>query len=103
MNPIQHRRALINDPEIPVTFIEWLWANQPIWQAFCAQALKVIAQGRDHYSSKTILEYLRHETLLQEDSTSHWKLNNNNTAYLARAFNHAYPQHSHLFKLRKVR
>jgi len=103
MTPIQLRRALIDDPEIPVTFIEWLWGNHHVWEAFEAEAMKIIARGFDHYSARTIIHVLRHHSLVQEDAATPWKLNDHLSPYLARAFNHAYPQHSHLFKLRKVR
>ena len=47
-------------------FADWLSANPHIWSAFCAKANQVWARGRRHYSARTIVEVLRHESALAE-------------------------------------
>lgn len=102
MTPAQLCLLAASNPEIPVPFIVWLGDNTHIWEAFEAEALKVIARGHERYSSKTILEFLRHHSLLQENSGSPWKLNNDHTPYLARLFAMVHPQHAGLFTYRSV-
>ena len=47
-------------------FSDWLLANQHIWLAFCAKANAIWDRGRRHYSARTIVEVLRHESTLAE-------------------------------------
>jgi hypothetical protein len=89
-------------PDIPAPFVVWLGDNFAIWEAFEAEALKVIAKGHEHYSSKTILEFLRHHSMLSENTDTPWKLNNKYTPYLARLFAMVHPHHARLFAYRTV-
>ena len=91
-----------SNPDIPPTFTLWLGDNLHIWDAFETEALKVIARGHDHYSSKTIMEFLRHHSMLEEESSGQWKLNNNHTPYLSRLFAMVHPEHAGLFSYRTV-
>lgn len=91
-----------SNPDIPGTFVIWLSDNLIIWEAFESEALKVIARGHQRYSSKTIMEFLRHHSMLKETSETPWKLNNNHTAYLSRLFAMVHPQHAGLFSFRSV-
>lgn len=97
-----HTRFCESLTGLPPDYIDWLKANQHVWEAFRDEARRMVAQGRVHYSSKTILEYLRHQSAIRE-AGSQWKLNNNWTAYLARTWNQAYPMYSSLFTLRETR
>lgn len=84
-----------------IKFDDWLIDNLDIQRAFDAQALAVVAQGREHYSAYTIVEYLRHDTFLRQvQAHSMLKINNNLTASMARLFGCMYPQHKGLFEYR---
>ena len=85
----------------PASFTDWLRDNQHVWNAFVAQALSVVNVGFKHYSARTIIEVLRHHSALTEGS-GFWKLNDHTTAYLARLFALAYPQHAKLFEFRST-
>lgn len=79
-------------------FEAWLAANWLLWRRFEAEALK-IARRRDHWSARTIWEYLRHETGLRE-ADAMFKLNNNAAPDCARLFAMLYPAHEKLFEFR---
>ena len=64
---------------------EWFELNWHVVQAFEAVTLGLISKGRKHYSSRTILEVLRHESILRGAEVN-FKLNNNHAPDLARAF-----------------
>lgn len=83
-------------------FDDWILDNLDIQRAFDAQALAVIAQGREHYSAYTIVEYLRHDTFLRQADRRRGllKINNNLTASMARLFGCMHPQHRGLFEYR---
>lgn len=80
-------------------FIEWLPNNMHIWDAFVAEAFKIIRKGFKHYSARTIIHVLRHHSAISEKD-GEWKINNNHSPYLARLFALRYPQHEDLFKYR---
>lgn len=48
------------------TFYAWLKDNMHIWRRFVAEADKIKGTGRQHYSARTIGEFLRHQTSLRE-------------------------------------
>lgn len=83
------------------TFAAWLAENRHVWVAFEREADKVWARGRRHYSARTILEHLRHETALA-DSGVEFKLNNNVAPDLARLYRLRYPSRADLFELRRM-
>jgi hypothetical protein len=76
-----------------------LIANWSIYLEFERQAHKVIASGRKHYGARTIVEYIRHQTLLSETG-SEFKINNNSVADLARLFGIRNPVSADLFEYR---
>ncbi len=78
-------------------FDAWLAANWLLWRRFEAEALK-IARRRQHWSARTIIEYLRHETGLREDGE--FKVNNNAAPDCARLFAMLYPMYAKLFEFR---
>jgi hypothetical protein len=88
-----------NADKLSSEFLKWLPNNQHIWQAFVANTDKIIARGFKHYSSKTIVEYIRHETALHQNGGDH-KLNNNITPYLSRLYDLCYPEKAGLFEYR---
>jgi hypothetical protein len=80
-------------------FAAWLADNRHVWHRFEAEAHKVRARGRKHYSARTIVEVLRHESALA-DSGEPWKLNDHNTPDLARLYLLAHPDASGFFETR---
>lgn len=80
-------------------FQAWLIANWSIYLEFERQAHRVVAQKRKHYSARTIVEYIRHETLLAE-SGGEFKINNNIVADLARLYGIRNPISVDLFEYR---
>ena len=82
-------------------FLDYLPDNIHVYQAFEREALRV-AQKRDHYSARTIIEVLRHESALREKDDQ-WKLNDHHTPYLARLFALIHPGCAKLFEFRKAK
>ena len=82
-------------------FAEWLPANGHVWRAFVNEAMKVRARGRIHYSSYTIVEFLRHYSAIQE-AGGEWKINNNHRPYLPRLFDLCYPDMAGMFEYRTL-
>ena len=66
-------------------FPAWLEENGHVWARFCREADKLRAIGRKHYSARTIIEVLRHESALT-DSDPMFRLNNNHAPDLARLY-----------------
>lgn len=89
------------DADIPEEFCNWLGRNLHVWTAFEAEALRVIERGFKHYSSRTILYYLRHYTAVAEDQ-SKFKLTDRYTPYLSRLFALVHPEHKQLFSYHTV-
>lgn len=87
---------------LPDEFCDWLCLNFHVWEEFVSEADKVMHAGHKHYSTKTILEVLRHHSAISEVGSG-WKLNNNATPYLGRLFALVYPQHSDFFRFRETK
>lgn len=85
----------------PFEFADWVDENFHVWEAFVAEADKVIARGFSHYSARTILHVLRHHSATSEVIDG-WKLNNNTSPYLARLFAIMHPVHGTLFAFRET-
>jgi hypothetical protein len=100
---MEHLLQLIaeNPEQFSDDFIEWLPANEHIWDAFVAEAMKVRARGRTHYSSYTIVEFLRHHSMVQEVGGM-WKINNNHRPYLPRLFDLRFPHMAGMFEYRTL-
>jgi hypothetical protein len=82
-------------------FHTWIQDNEPIFHAFCTEALKVHNRGRKHYSARTIVEFLRHHTTLQEKDGV-FKINDHCVPYMARLFDLMFPHAKGLFEYRKL-
>jgi len=81
-------------------FCEWIVEHIHIFSAFATQAKYVKGvMRRDHYSSRTIGEWLRHNSALREKGDG-WKLNNDMFPDLARLCMLAYPELNGLFETR---
>lgn len=83
-------------------FARWLSVNWPIWERFEREANAVYERGRRHYSARTIMEVIRHETALAE-ADGHWKINNSSIPDCARLYLTLYPEREGLFELRDKR
>lgn len=88
-----------NAGELSVEFLMWLPDNIHVWQAFRDETLKIIARGYQHYSSYTIVEFIRHHSAVSERN-GEWKINNNHRPYLPRLFDLMYPEKAGLFEYR---
>ena len=81
-------------------FADWLWDNLSIQRTFDREASAIAASGRSHYSPYTIVEYIRHWTLLH-DANSGFKVDQNWGSSMARLFVHMNPQHANLFRTKQ--
>lgn len=79
------------------------WFSHPenwiVWASFEYQANAVWNTGRRHYSARTIGEYLRHHTLLN-DTSSDFKLNDHVWPALARLYMLLHPERAGFFETR---
>ena len=80
-------------------FRVWLAENHHVFAEFERRALQVAAR-RDHYSARTIMEVIRHDSVIGELSGS-WKINGNFVPDCARLFALLHPQHASLFEFRE--
>jgi len=87
-----------NALDLPRGFAAWMVDNAHVYDAFEKEALSVAAR-RAHYSARTIVEFLRHHSLLAQTDDA-WKLDNDMTPGLARLFAILNPQHRDLFEFR---
>lgn len=91
--------AHMNADKFRPDFIPYLQENLHVYTAFEREALRIAAR-RTHYSARTIIEVLRHNSALQEHG-SEWKLSDWWTPHLARLFALLNPQHQGLFEFRE--
>lgn len=82
----------------PKDFIDWIPHNWHVYDAFVGEAFNVIDLGFKHYSSRTIIHFLRHHSAVREQSG--WKLNNDHSPYLARLFDLQFPHLTGLWEYR---
>ena len=75
--------------------------NPNVWALFKQFALQAIASGRERYSSDCVCHRIRWHTAI-ETRGEEVKINDHYTAYYARLFHLAYPEHSGFFKNRKL-
>ena len=94
--------AITDSSQFRADFSEWLELNWHIWRAFVDQADRVWNRGRRHYSARTIVEVLRHESALSEFG-GEFKLNGNYVPDLARLYVQRYPERAGLFETRLPR
>ncbi len=97
--PTEILKAHEHKDQFSTDFLLWLPANLHIWKAFVHETNRVIASGRSHYSSYTIVEFLRHHSAVAEKD-GEWKINNNHRPYLPRLFDLMYPDKAGLFEYR---
>ena len=78
----------------PIRVKRWLDENPQVFKRFEEEALRVIMRGFRHYSARTILEVLRHESNLRADPGG-WKplkINDHITPMVSRMFMKAHPE-----------
>lgn len=83
-----------------VDFKHWVLENWHIWEGFKREANKVWATQRAHYSVRTIVEYLRHETALSEKDGA-FKINDHYMPDMGRLWECYYPQRVGFFEKRE--
>src|ERR1700722_4617993 len=90
-----------NAERFPDKFLSYLPHNLHVYHAFRREALAVWRKGYKHFGARTIIEVLRYNSAMRENSNEVWKLNDVWTPYLSRLFILENPQCEGLFELRK--
>lgn len=80
-------------------FAVWLNENWHVFEQFRYEADRARAMGWKHYSGRTIIEVLRHQSNLRA-SDGRWKLNNNYTPDLCRLYMDLTPSAAGFFETR---
>lgn len=82
-------------------FHDWLNRNFIVWEKFEQEANRVWRRRRQHYSARTIGEFLRHETAVAEQPNElQLKLNDHYWPDLARLYVCFYPERRDFFEFR---
>lgn len=103
--PLQHPAvwmAEMHRERFTADFMAYLPDNLHVFDAFSREARAIHRRGFRHYSARTIVEVLRHNSALQE-AGGQWKLNDHNTPYLARLFDLMNPSQAGLWEFRDVK
>lgn len=82
-------------------FLGWMERNSSIYHQFEQQTLELIRAGWTHFSSRTIVEEIRHYTRHRERGACSFKINDHIAPDLARVFAIRYPQHAALWEYRR--
>lgn len=101
----------MNDIEVFTKFIDanprffkkekdWFIMNWHIVEAFETVALKLISMNRTHYSARTIVEVLVHQSVLKEINGK-FKIGNDNAPDLARVFVVLHPEYVDFWEYRR--
>lgn len=103
--PDRKRTALAHVARLPLwfrkDFAEYLEGNWHVYLAFEREANRIRRSGREHYSQRTIWEYLRHETALREkDNDLDLKLNDHYVKDCARLYVVLHPEAATFFEFR---
>ena len=96
-NPLQVARQ--HADQFTPRFLAYLPDNLHVYEAFEREAMRIVRRGFEHYSARTIIEVLRHNSALAEHGGP-WKLNDWHTPYLARLFALLNPAFAGLFEFR---
>lgn len=90
-------------------FAGWLAQNWGLWVAFVMQAEAVWQAGKRHYSARTIIEFLRHQTSLRQatveegPSGNPLKINNSYVPDIGRLYGLVYPARETFFECRQLK
>ncbi len=93
--PTEQTRA----DQILEAFIGFHTRNPSVWELFKKFTWQAIGAGRDRYSADAICHRIRWHTDI-ETHGEEIKINNNYTAYYARLFHAAHPEHAGFFQNR---
>lgn len=82
--------------------IRYVETYPEIWALFCRFTHEAISAGRSTIGAKLVVERIRWHgyTRAHTDPAKPYVVNNSSTAYLARAFMRAYPEHDGVFRTR---
>jgi hypothetical protein len=78
----------------------WFDENWHIVEEFEKRTLDIIAKGRTHYSARTIVEVLVHDSILRE-TNGMFKIGNDNAPDLARVFVVQHPEYVDFWEYRR--
>lgn len=81
------------------SYMAWDAANPHFWPMFERFTLELAGRGYRQLSAKLIFERIRWESMIQTRGEE-WKLNNNYTAFYARRYMQAHPEHGQMFSTR---
>ena len=73
--------------------------NLELFEKFCTEAHRLVERGRSHYSARTITEYLRHHSFV-EDNDPNFKINDHIIPKLSRVSMALFPKLNGLFETR---
>jgi hypothetical protein len=79
---------------------QWFLDNWHVVTAFEDVALRLLALGRSHYSARTIVEVLVHQSAVREIAGT-FKIGNDNAPDLARVFVVLHPEHVDFWEYRR--
>lgn len=82
-------------------FVGWLGENFHVFESFEAAAFRLLDDGHDHLSARTIVHGMRHFTPCRETSLLGFKINDHLSPDLARVFSIKYPSHAMRFESRR--
>jgi len=71
---------------------QYLDENPEVFRLFEREAMRCIKKGFRHYSARTIMEFLRHNSNLEADPLKVFKINNDLIPTLARDFMAVHPE-----------
>ena len=92
MTPIEKFTTFIDDkPRFFKKDKMWFINNWHVVEAFETVALRLISMGRKHYSARTIVEVLVHQSNVREIN-GEFKIGNDNAPDLARVFVVLHPE-----------
>lgn len=89
-----------NKPSFFKKPVQWFEDNWHVIKAFEEETLKIINRGRTHYSARTIVEVMVHESIIKETDGS-FKIGNDNAPDLARIFVVMHPEHVNFWEYRR--
>jgi len=82
-------------------FLPWLATNEEIYRQFERQTLALIRAGWTRFSSRTIVEEIRHYTRHRERGQCSFKINDHVAPDLARAFSVLHPAYVEFWEYRR--
>ena len=91
-----------NEALFHAKFPQWLDENFDLWARFEHQCHLIRRRGFEHYSARTVVHFLRHETALQQKGGP-LKINNNVSPDLARLYVLLHPSAYAFFEFRAVK